>query len=283
MKNILTINETKNIINDWKRQGFTIGFVPTMGFLHQGHISLIEKAREQNDKVVVSIFVNPLQFGPNEDFEKYPRSLEKDLDFCESAGADLVFSPNANEMYPEKELAFVDINLLGDNLCGAKRAGHFRGVCTVVAKLFNIVSPTNAYFGQKDAQQLAIIKKMTLDLNFDINIIACPIIRETDGLAMSSRNSYLSDQQRQAATIIFKSLNLAEQLLISGERNVQIIKDTIIQNINTQALSKIDYVEIVNLKTLDTIQGKISSPILVAVAVYFGGTRLIDNFIFEEK
>lgn len=281
MKNISNIKEIRQIISEWKSQGISIGLVPTMGYLHDGHKSLIEQARRENDKVVVSIFVNPMQFGPNEDFEKYPRNLEYDFQMCSQAGADIVFTPSVTEMYASKNLVYIDVDELGDCLCGAARLGHFRGVCTVVAKLFNIVMPDRAYFGEKDAQQLAIIKRMVQDLNFDIEIVPCPIIRESDGLAISSRNSYLSAQERQATVIISKSLKLAKQMLCQGQRNAEIIKQLIIDKISSEPLAHINYVDIVDAVTLKPVSN-ITTPILVAVAVYIGETRLIDNFSFKE-
>lgn len=281
METISKINEARNIINKWKRQGLSIGFVPTMGCLHQGHLSLIEQARQENDKVIVSIFVNPLQFGPNEDFSRYPRSLDKDLEGCKNFGADLVFTPSLNELLPEKNLIYVDVDLLGNNLCGSSRPGHFRGVCTIVAKLFNILTPDRSYFGQKDAQQLAIITRMVKDLNFNTKIVPCPIVREADGLAMSSRNVYLTKEERKAATIISKSLTAAKSLLEQGERDSLNIKSFIIDSIKTEPLANIDYVEIVDHESLQYVDN-IEKPILIAVAVYFGKTRLIDNFTYTE-
>lgn len=281
METISKINEARNIINKWKRQGLSIGFVPTMGCLHQGHLSLIEQARQENDKVIVSIFVNPLQFGPNEDFSRYPRSLDKDLEGCKNFGADLVFTPSLNELLPEKNLIYVDVDLLGNNLCGSSRPGHFRGVCTIVAKLFNILTPDRSYFGQKDAQQLAIITRMVKDLNFNTKIVPCPIVREADGLAMSSRNVYLTKEERKAATIISRSLTAAKSLLEQGERDSLNIKSFIIDSIKSEPLSNIDYVEIVDHESLQYVDN-IEKPILIAIAVYFGKTRLIDNFTYKE-
>ena len=281
METISKINEARNIINEWKMQGLSIGFVPTMGCLHQGHLSLIEQARQENDKVIVSIFVNPLQFGPNEDFSRYPRSLDKDLEGCRNFGADLVFTPSLNELLPEKNLVYVDVDLLGNNLCGSSRPGHFRGVCTIVAKLFNILTPDRSYFGQKDAQQLAIISRMVKDLNFNTKIVPCPIVREADGLAMSSRNVYLTKEERKAATIISKSLTAAKSLLEQGERDSFNIKSFIIDSIKSESLANIDYVEIVDHESLQYVDN-IEKPILIAVAVYFGKTRLIDNFTYTE-
>lgn len=281
METISKINEARNKINEWKKQGLSIGFVPTMGCLHQGHLSLIEQARQENDKVIVSIFVNPLQFGPNEDFSRYPRSLDKDLEGCKNFGADLVFTPSLNELLPEKNLIYVDVDLLGNNLCGSSRPGHFRGVCTIVAKLFNILTPDRSYFGQKDAQQLAIITRMVKDLNFNTEIVPCPIVIEADGLAMSSRNVYLTKEERKAATIISRSLTAAKSLLEQGERDSLNIKSFIIDSIKTEPLANIDYVEIVDHESLQYVD-TIEKPILIAVAVYFGKTRLIDNFTYKE-
>lgn len=281
MVTISKIKEARNIINEWKRQNISIGFVPTMGCLHQGHLSLIEQARKENDKVIVSVFVNPLQFGPNEDFSRYPRSLDKDLEGCRNFGADLVFTPSLNELLPEKNLIHVDVDLLGNNLCGNSRPGHFRGVCTIVAKLFNILTPDRSYFGEKDAQQLAIITRMVKDLNFNTQVIPCPIIREADGLAMSSRNVYLRPEERKAAVIISRSLEKAKELLQHGERDPLVIKSFIIESIKSEPLSQIDYIEIVDKSTLQHVE-KIDSPILIAVAVYFGKTRLIDNLSYKE-
>ena len=281
MQSVSKIKEVREIIKDWKSGGFSIGFVATMGYLHAGHKSLIELARQQNDRVVVSVFVNPTQFGPNEDFAKYPRDIEHDWQICQEAGADLLFAPAAAEMYPDNNLAYIDLKELGDNLCGASRPGHFRGVCTVVGKLFNIITPDQAYFGQKDAQQLAIIKKMVKDLNFAVKIIACPIVREPDGLALSSRNAYLSTQQRQAALILSQSLQAAQELLLKGERDAQVIREFISEQIASEPLVKSDYIELVDTLTLKPVKN-ITAPILVAAAIYVGKTRLIDNFLFEE-
>jgi len=280
MKTVNTIAEVKGLIKEWKKSGLSIGFVPTMGYLHEGHKSLVEQARKENDKVVVSIFVNPTQFGPNEDFEKYPRNLEKDEALCSSAGADLIFAPEVVEMYPKSPSAFVDVEGVTEGLCGEKRPGHFRGVCIVVSKLFNIVAPDRAYFGQKDAQQLAVIKTMVRDLNFNIEIIGCPIIREEDGLAKSSRNTYLSPEERIAARVLNRSLSKGKEALAQGEKHSKIIKDIIVKELNSEPLAKIDYVEIVDSVTLKPID-IIEEPILTAIAVFVGKTRLIDNFTFE--
>ena len=275
-----SVQEVRKVTANWKKRGFSVGLVPTMGYLHPGHISLIERARKENDMVVVSIFVNPIQFGPNEDLDKYPRDMAHDREVCEKAGAELIFAPQPSEMYPCENLAFVDIKGLGDGLCGAKRPGHFRGVCTVVSKLFNIVLPDRAYFGEKDAQQLAIIKRMVKDLNFGTMIVSCPIVREPDGLAMSSRNLYLSPEERTAALSISRSLSGAKELMRNGEKNAVKIREMIVAGISAESLARIDYAEIVDSADLRPVE-KIDKPVLAAVAVYFGKTRLIDNFTFE--
>ena len=272
-----TVEETKKQIKAWKKEGKTIGLVPTMGFLHEGHASLIKKCREQNDIVVVSDFVNPTQFGPTEDLEAYPRDFERDSKLCESLGADLIFCPEPSEMYHDPH-AFVSIDTLSETLCGKTRPIHFKGVCTVVTKLFHIVAPDRAYFGQKDAQQLAIIRKMVQDLNFDIEIVGCPIIREEDGLAKSSRNTYLSEDERQAALVLSRSLKIGKQLVEDGEKSAKAIKDAITAEINKEPLARIDYVDVVDFETITPVD-EIKGTTLVAIAVYIGKTRLIDNFI----
>ena len=275
-----SVQETREVIGNWKKRGFSVGLVPTMGYLHPGHISLIERARKENDMVVVSIFVNPIQFGPNEDLDKYPRDMAHDREVCEKAGAELIFAPEPSEMYPSENLVFVDIKELGNGLCGAKRPGHFRGVCTVVSKLFNIVLPDRAYFGEKDAQQLAIIRRMVKDLYFGTEIVSCPIVREPDGLAMSSRNLYLSPEERKAALSLSRSLSAAKELMRKGEKDSVKIREAIVAGISSEPLVKIDYAEIVDSADLSPVE-KIEKPVLAAAAVYFGKTRLIDNFTFE--
>ncbi|EPY6472292.1 pantoate--beta-alanine ligase [Clostridium sporogenes] len=281
MNIVYTIKDTKEIIKKWKEENLSIGYVPTMGYLHEGHASLIKKAREENDRVVVSIFVNPIQFGPNEDYSTYPRDLTKDSSLCDEFGADLIFNPEASEMYPNKMYSHVNVNILTENLCGEKRPGHFQGVCTVLTKFFNIITPTRAYFGEKDAQQLAVVKKMVQDLNFPIKIIGCPIIRESDGLAKSSRNTYLSEEERKSALVLNKSLKEALNALNHGERNLNNIKNIIVNMINKEPLAKIDYVNIVDSANLQPVE-EIQSSILIAIAVYIGKTRLIDNFTFRK-
>ena len=277
MKIVETVKEVREQVKEWKKQGLTVGFVPTMGYLHEGHKSLMDAARKDNDKVVVSIFVNPMQFGPTEDLATYPRDLDHDAALCESAGVDLIFHPEPEEMYEKDFCSFVDMTGLTEGLCGKTRPIHFRGVCTVVSKLFNIVTPHRAYFGEKDAQQLAIIKRIVRDLNFNIEIVGCPIIREKDGLAKSSRNTYLSIEERTAATILNKSLTKAKELLYSGERNSKEILALIKETIESEKLAKIDYIEIVDSLSLKPVD-KIEKSVLVALAVYIGKTRLIDNF-----
>jgi len=280
LKIVRKIKDLREITEIAGKKGLSTGLVPTMGFLHAGHLSLIERAKRENDLVVVSVFVNPIQFCPGEDFEKYPRDMDHDAKACERAGADVVFAPETDEMYPVQNLAYVDISKLGDGLCGARRPGHFRGVCTVVSKLFNIVSPDRAYFGEKDAQQLAVIKRMVMDLNFKTQIVACPIVRDPDGLAISSRNVYLSPEERASALVISKSLRHAQESVMNGERDAAKIRKSIIDEISSEPLARIDYVEIVDAETLEPVS-EIKGPVLAAAAVYIGATRLIDNFTFK--
>lgn len=278
MKVIKKIDELKDVLKDFKKEGKSIGLVPTMGFLHKGHASLIKKAVEENDIVVVSDFVNPIQFGPNEDLEAYPRDINADSKLCEELGADFIFNPEPSEMYHDKK-AFVDIEGLSDNLCGARRAGHFRGVCTVCTKLFNIVGPNRAYFGQKDAQQLSIIKKLVFDLNIPVEIVACPIVREEDGLAMSSRNTYLSNDERKAALCLSKAIFEGEKMANNGA-SVGEVLEKMEEIISSEKLAKIDYISAVDLETIKDVDN-FNKDTLVAIAVYIGKTRLIDNFIYE--
>lgn len=272
------IEQVREAVKAWKKEGKSVGFVPTMGYLHEGHKSLIDAARRENDKVVVSIFVNPMQFGPAEDLDSYPRDLNRDAKLCEDAGVDIIFHPEPEEMYADGFCSYVDMNGLTTELCGKTRPIHFRGVQTVVLKLFHIVTPDRAYFGQKDAQQLAVIKRMVKNLNVDTEIIGCPIIREEDGLAKSSRNTYLSEDERQAALVLSRSLKIGKQLVEDGEKSAKAIKDAITAEINKEPLARIDYVDVVDFETITPVD-EIKGTTLVAIAVYIGKTRLIDNFI----
>ncbi len=278
MRVVNTVNEVRKEVKEWKKQGLTVGLVPTMGFLHEGHASLIRKAAEQCDRVVVSDFVNPTQFAPNEDLESYPRDIEHDMKICEESGADLIFHPGVEEMYCPDFSTYVNMTGPSDELCGKSRPIHFRGVCTVVSKLFNIASPDKAYFGQKDAQQLAVIMRMVRDLNFDIEIVGCPIIRESDGLAKSSRNTYLSPEQRSAATVLHRALEEGRKLAESGEKSASAVIAKITEIIESEPLARIDYVNVTSFPEIIPTE-EINGSILAAVAVYFGSTRLIDNFI----
>jgi pantoate--beta-alanine ligase len=257
-----------------------IGFVPTMGYLHQGHLSLVKQARAENPSVVVSIFVNPTQFGPQEDFTRYPRDTKRDLALLEKEKVDLAFMPTAEEMYPTGFDSWVEVGKLAERLEGASRPGHFRGVATVVAKLFNIVQPDRAYFGQKDAQQLIVIKKMASDLDMHLEVIAVPTVREPDGLAMSSRNTYLNAEERKQATVLYQALKLAQKLYTGGEKDARVIRQQMTVLIDKQPLAKIDYISIANAETLDELD-KIKPPALVSLAVRIGKTRLIDNAVVK--
>jgi len=277
MKVLSTITEFREVR---KRLRGSVGFVPTMGYLHEGHLVLVRRAREENKTVVVSIFVNPTQFGPREDFARYPRDPERDLAMLEKEEVNLVFMPSVEEMYPEGFCSWVGVEKVTERLEGAVRPGHFRGVTTVVAKLFNIVQPTRAYFGQKDAQQVVVIKRMVADLNMNLDIVVVPTHREPDGLAMSSRNIYLSPEERQAALVLWKSLNLAQQLWRQGERKAERVQQQMIALIQKEPLAKIDYVSIADPETLEEI-ARIDRPTLVSLAVRIGKTRLIDNITLE--
>lgn len=278
MKVTTTVLETRQLVKQWKKEGKSIGLVPTMGFLHEGHASLIARACKENDIVVVSDFVNPTQFGPNEDLEAYPRDFERDSALCESLGADLIFHPEPEEMYHDP-CAFVSIDTLSETLCGKTRPIHFKGVCTVVSKLFHIVAPDRAYFGQKDAQQLAIIKKMVLDLNFDLEVVGCPIVREEDGLAKSSRNTYLSQEERKAALCLSKAVKKGQELIQAG-CSAEDVLAPMRAIIEAEPLAKIDYVSMVDALTMQPVES-VEKDVLVAMAVYVGKTRLIDNFSYE--
>lgn len=278
MKIIKNIEELRGNLKKAKFEGKSIGLVPTMGYLHEGHASLVRRARKDNDIVVVSDFVNPIQFGPNEDLLTYPRDLEADSKICEEIGVDYIFAPEASEMYQDRKV-FVDIEDMSDHLCGAKRPGHFRGVLTVCSKLFNITGADRAYFGQKDAQQVAIIKKLVSDLNIPIEIIPCPIVREEDGLALSSRNTYLSKEERKAALCLSKAIFAGEKLAKEGG-SVEEVIGKMKEIIDSEELSKIDYISVVDLKTMEDASD-FNGDRLVAIAVYIGKTRLIDNFIYR--
>lgn len=258
----------------------SVGFVPTMGYLHNGHLALVKQARAENSAVVVSIFVNPTQFGPTEDFKTYPRDTERDLAMLQKEKTDIVFMPSPEEMYPERFSSWIDVEKITDRLEGSYRPGHFRGVATVVAKLFNIVEPTRAYFGQKDAQQVLVIQKMVKDLNMNLAIVVSPTVREGDGLAMSSRNIYLNPQERQAATVLFKALTLAQSLWKKGERDAETVRRQMTSLISEEPLAKIEYVSIADAQTLEELP-EIDRLALVSLAVKIGKTRLIDNILLE--
>jgi len=275
-----TVDGVKALVRQWRKEGKTIGLVPTMGYLHEGHKSLIDRAVAENDKVVVSVFVNPIQFGPKEDLASYPRDLEADCALCEKAGADLVFHPEVSEMYASDFTTFVDMDGVTKELCGKSRPIHFRGVCTVVNKLFNIVTPDRAYFGEKDAQQLAVIRRMVRDLNMNLEIVGCPIVREADGLAKSSRNTYLSPEERKAALVLSKAIFTGKAMMLAGEKDGEKVLSVMKEMISQEPLARIDYVEMVKWDTIE-IHHQADCPVLVAIAVFIGKTRLIDNFIQE--
>lgn len=283
MKIVYTIDTLKTELNALRKGHKTVGFVPTMGFLHEGHLSLVQNARAENDVVVVSIFVNPTQFGPGEDFESYPRDLERDSALVAAAGCDLVFAPSPEEMYPQPYSTYVDVHGgLTDKLCGASRPGHFRGVATVVTKLFNLVKPNRAYFGQKDAQQVAVIEQMVRDMNQSVTIVPCPIVREADGLALSSRNTYLDETQRKEALVLSQSLLWAKDAIDKGQRDAKTLIEGMVAIIETAPSAVIDYVSIVSAKTLEAVE-TLEGDILMAVAVKVGKPRLIDNMRLEVK
>lgn len=274
------ISEVQEVLQGQREKGSRVALVPTMGYLHRGHLTLVEQAKRDGAFVVMSIFVNPLQFGPNEDFSRYPRDIERDAKLAEDAGVDLIFNPEVEEMYPSKSLTHVEVGKLGDSLCGATRPGHFRGVTTVVSKLFHIVQPHRAYFGQKDYQQYLIIRQMVSDLNFPIEIIPVPIVREADGLAMSSRNIYLSPEQRQEALVLNRSLKEAKEWIQNGERSTEVIKAKIKEKISLESSGEVDYIEIRSAENLEEVS-EINHSVVIALAVRFGSTRLIDNIIVE--
>lgn len=278
------IEKVRNQVSEWKKSGLTVGLVPTMGYLHEGHKSLIDTARKENDRVVVSIFVNPMQFGPSEDLASYPRDLDKDAKLCETAGVDLIFHPEPEEMYAPGFCSYVDMDGLTKELCGKSRPVHFRGVQTVVLKLFHIVTPDRAYFGQKDAQQLAVVRRMVRDLDVGTEIIGCPIVREEDGLAKSSRNTYLNEKERQAALVLSRSLRVGKALIEAGEKDAASVRQAVTQEISKEPMAKIDYVDVVDFETVTPVNAidPDHGPVLVAIAVFIGKTRLIDNFIIEK-
>lgn len=278
-----TIAQVRAQVVAWKKEGLTVGLVPTMGYLHEGHASLVDEAVRQCDRVVASDFVNPTQFGPNEDLEAYPRDFDRDCALLEEHGCAMVFHPAVEEMYAPGAATYVEIlSDMPKQLCGKTRPIHFRGVCTVVSKLFNIVTPDKAFFGQKDAQQLAIIRQMVRDLSYGIEIVGCPIVREADGLAKSSRNTYLSEAERQAALVLSESVFLGQKMVAEGETDANKIVTAMTEHIQAQPLAKIDYVSAVDGVTMDPVD-RIAGTVLVAMAVYIGKTRLIDNFIVEGK
>ncbi len=275
MKSVTTVSEAAAARD---RLGEPVGFVPTMGALHEGHLSLVRAAREENESVAVSIFVNPAQFAPDEDFATYPRDLETDLRLLEEESVDLVFTPSSAELYPDRYSTWVEVEGLTARLEGASRPTHFRGVATIVTKLFNIIAPQRAYFGQKDAQQALVIRRLIRDLNLPIELRVCPTVREEDGLAKSSRNAYLTPAERKAATVLYKGLKLAERMYVKGERDADRFRDAIHGLIGSESLAKIDYVSVADIETLDELDA-LDRPALVSLAVRFGKTRLIDNTI----
>lgn len=280
MKTVDTIARMSTLSKMMRKEGKTIGFVPTMGYLHEGHLSLARTTKKHTDVVVMSIFVNPIQFGPNEDYENYPRDLKRDEDLARSAGVDVLFTPSVKEIYPEGYATYVSVERLGDTLCGASRPGHFRGVTTVVAKLFEIVRPDIAYFGQKDAQQAFIIRKMAEDLTMGIEVKVLPTVREADGLAMSSRNTYLSPDERKDATVLYAALREAEALIAAGRRDPRQVIAAMREMIAGVPTARIDYIAIVDTKELNDV-AEITGEVLVALAVVIGTTRLIDNIIIK--
>ncbi len=273
----------REVLKGLKREGKRVGLVPTMGFLHEGHKSLMDRARKENDIVVASVFVNPTQFGPNEDLESYPRDIEHDKKIMQSAGVDFVFYPEVEEMYPSGYATYVDVEgTITKRLCGASRKGHFRGVATVVTKLFNLCVPDRAYFGMKDAQQVSVIERMVEDMNIDIEIVPCPIVRESDGLAMSSRNTYLSETQRQDALVLKRSLDHAREMIESGQRDANTVYEEMKGMIEKFDYARIDYIELVDARTLEPIE-KLAGDVLIALAVWFGKSKLLDNVRLEVK
>ena len=275
-----TVEQAKQTVRQWKAEGLTVGLVPTMGYLHEGHESLIKRAVAECDRVMVSVFLNPIQFAPNEDLATYPRDFAADTVLIENAGADLVFHPEPSELYAPDACTFVNVEGITSELCGKTRPTHFRGVCTVVSKLMNISQADRAYFGQKDAQQLAVVRRMVCDLNMNVEVVGCPIVREEDGLAKSSRNTYLSPAEREAALVLSRAVREGQRLMEEGERDAKTILSAMRATIEAEPLARIDYVEMVSWDGIKPVDVADSS-VLVAMAVYIGKTRLIDNFIFE--
>ena len=280
MKIAYTVEDVKTQVRQWKKEGLTVGLVPTMGYLHEGHESLIKRAVAENDRDVVSVFLHPTQFAPNEDLASYPRDFEADTKLCEGAGAARVCHPEPSERYAEDACTFVDMTAVTKELCGKSRPIHFRGVCTVVNKLMNISMADRAYFGQKDAQQLAVIRRMVRDLNMNVEVVGCPIIREADGLAKSSRNTYLSEEERKAGLVLSQAVMLGQKLVAEGEKSAAAVTGAMSELISAEPLAKIDYVSMVSWDSIEPVE-TIEGPVLVAMAVYIGKTRLIDNFIYE--
>lgn len=281
MYTVDTITALREQVTEWKKEGLAVGLCPTMGFLHEGHASLMANSVKQCDKTVASVFVNPIQFGPNEDLETYPRDFERDCKLLEAEGVDLVFHPEASEMYAADFCTFVDINTLSDTLCGASRPVHFRGVCTVITKLLNTVKPDKIFFGQKDAQQLAIVRRMVRDLNFDVEVVGCPIVRESDGLAKSSRNTYLSPEERKAALILSRTIRLGQDIVAGGETDGKVLIDSMKDNLSKEPMADVEYVELVDGMSMQPIS-VVKQGDLVAMAVRIGKTRLIDNFLIGD-
>lgn len=280
IEEITAPDQMRKRVMDWKKKGLSVGFVPTMGFLHEGHLSLLSEASKNCDRVVLSIFVNPTQFGEGEDFETYPRDFQRDIDLAATKDVDAVFFPSVANIYPKNYQTYVELENLPNFLCGKKRDGHFRGVSTIVTKLFNIVCPDMAFFGEKDYQQLAVIRQMEKDLNFGIDIVGVPIVREEDGLAMSSRNTYLSKVERKEALKIYKSLKKAKELVLNGEKSSKVIIDNARKNILSYEDAQIDYINICNPDSLEDVE-TIEGSVLMAMAVFMGKTRLIDNIVIN--
>jgi pantoate--beta-alanine ligase len=282
MRKIAAVEEMKQAAKEMRTRGRTVGFVPTMGFLHEGHLSLVRESKKRTDITVVSIFVNPLQFGPEEDFRRYPRDPERDEALLEKAGVDILFRPADIDMYPEGYGTTVEVTGLQDKLCGRSRPGHFKGVTTVVLKLFHIVRPDYAFFGQKDAQQAVILRRMAGDLNLEVKLEVLPTVREPDGLAVSSRNTYLNPKERRSSLVLFRCLEEARRMFAGGEREAAVIREQMMRTIAGEPVARVDYVEIVDPRTLDPVD-RIEDTVLVAIAVFIGSTRLIDNTILEGK